>query len=446
VGRRRRRQRLPEEPVTATIESLSHEGRGIARIEGKTVFVDNALPGETVRMRYRSVGKRFDAGIAEAVIADPAPERVEPACAFYGLCGGCSLQHMAPEAQIRFKQQTLAEAFEHIGKVAPRHWLEPLTGPVWGYRQKARLGVRNVPKKGRVLVGFREKFSQYLADMRSCEVLDPRVGHRLEALSELIGSLEAKSRIAQIEVAIGDEQAALVFRNLDPLNEADQARLAAFGEQSGFQIWLQPGGPDTAQPLDPDVPPLEYALPEFNVRLRFRPTDFTQVNAEINRRMVGRALDLLAPEPGERVLELFCGLGNFSLPLARSGADIVAVEGEAGLVQRARENAERNGIDNVTFHVANLFEPDPDAPWLRGQHYDRILFDPPRSGAVEILPFVAATGARRLVYVSCNPATLARDAGILVHEHGYTLEQAGVMDMFPHTAHVESIALFTREG
>jgi len=446
VGRRRRRQRLPEEAVTVTIESLSHEGRGIARIDGKTVFVDNALPGEKVRMRYRSVGKRFDAGIAEAVIADPAPERVEPACAFYGLCGGCSLQHMAPEAQIRFKQQTLAEAFEHIGKVAPRHWLEPLIGPVWGYRQKARLGVRNVPKKGRVLVGFREKFSQYLADMRSCEVLDPRVGHRLEALSELIGSLEARSRIAQIEVAIGDEQAALVFRNLDPLCEADRARLAAFGEHNDFQIWLQPGGPDTARPLDPNVPLLEYALPEFDVRLRFRPTDFTQVNAEINRRMVGRAVEMLAPESGERVLELFCGLGNFSLPLARTGADIVAVEGEAGLVQRARENAERNGIDNVTFHIANLFEPDPDAPWLRGQHYDRVLFDPPRSGAVEILPFVAATGARRLVYVSCNPATLARDAGILVHEHGYTLEQAGVMDMFPHTAHVESIALFTREG
>lgn len=446
MGRRRRRPRLPEEPVVATIESLSHEGRGIARIEGKTVFVDNALPGETVRLRYRSMGKRFDAGIAEAILENPSPMRVTPACAFYGLCGGCSLQHMASDEQIRFKQQTLAEAFEHIGRVAPQAWLEPLTGPVWGYRQKARLGVRNVPKKGRVLVGFREKFSQYLADMRACEVLDPRVGHRLEALSELIGGLEAASRIAQIEVAIGDEAAALVFRNLDPLSEADVRRLAAFGEQSGFQIWLQPGGPDTAHPLDPDVPPLEYALPEFDVRLRFLPTDFTQVNAEINRRMVGRAVALLAPEQGERVLELFSGLGNFSLPLARTGAEIVTVEGEAGLVQRARENAERNGIDNVAFHVANLFEPDADASWLRGQRYDRVLIDPPRSGAVEILPFVANTGAKRIVYVSCNPATLARDAGILVHEHGYTLEQAGVMDMFPHTAHVESIALFTREG
>ncbi len=444
MGRRRRRQRLPQEPVVATIESLSHEGRGIARIEGKTVFVDNALPGETVRLRYRSVGKRFDAGIAEAILENPSADRVEPACAFYGLCGGCSLQHMDPAAQIRFKQQTLAESFTHIGKVEPREWLEPLTGPVWGYRQKARLGVRNVPKKGRVLVGFREKFSQYLADMRACEVLDPRVGHRLEALSDLVGSLEAASRIAQIEVAIGDEEAALVFRNLDPLSEADQEKLAAFGRQTGFQIWLQPGGPDTAQPLDPDLPPLEYALPAFDVRLRFLPTDFIQVNAAINRRMVERAVNLLAPAAGERVLELFCGLGNFSLPLARSGAEIVAVEGEAGLVQRARENAERNALTNVEFHVANLMEPDPDAPWLRGREYDKVLFDPPRSGAVEILPFVARTGARRIVYVSCNPATLARDAGLLVHEHGYTLETAGVMDMFPHTAHVESIALFTK--
>ncbi len=444
MGRRRRRQRLPQEPVVATIESLSHEGRGIARIEGKTVFVDNALPGETVRLRYRSVGKRFDAGIAEAILENPSADRVEPACAFYGLCGGCSLQHMDPAAQIRFKQQTLAESFTHIGKVEPREWLEPLTGPVWGYRQKARVGVRNVPKKGRVLVGFREKFSQYLADMRACEVLDPRVGHRLEALSDLVGSLEAASRIAQIEVAIGDEEAALVFRNLDPLSEADQEKLAAFGRQTGFQIWLQPGGPDTAQPLDPDLPPLEYALPAYDARLRFLPTDFTQVNAAINRRMVERAVNLLAPAAGERVLELFCGLGNFSLPLARSGAEIVAVEGEAGLVQRARENAERNALTNVEFHVANLMEPDPDAPWLRGREYDKVLFDPPRSGAVEILPFVARTGARRIVYVSCNPATLARDAGLLVHEHGYTLETAGVMDMFPHTAHVESIALFTK--
>ncbi len=446
MARRRRRPRLPEEPVVATIESLSHEGRGIARLEGKTVFVDNALPGETVRLRYRSVGKRFDAGIAEEVLENPSPMRVAPACAFYGLCGGCSLQHMAPDAQIRFKQQTLAESFEHIGKVTPQEWLEPLTGPVWGYRQKARLGVRNVPKKGRVLVGFREKFSQYLADMRSCEVLDPRVGHRLEALSDLIGSLEAASRIAQIEVAIGDEQAALVFRNLDPLGEADTAKLAAFGEQTGFQIWLQPGGPDTARPLRGDWPPLEYALPDFDVRLRFLPTDFTQVNSAINRRMVRQALDLLAPAAGERILELFCGLGNFSLPLARSGAEVTAVEGEAGLVQRARDNAASNALDNVEFHVANLMEPDPDAPWLRGRHYDKILFDPPRSGAVEILPFVANIGAKRIVYVSCNPATLARDAGILVHEHGYTLEKAGVMDMFPHTAHVESIALFMRDA
>ena len=399
MARRRRRSRLPAEPVVARIESLSHEGRGIARIEGKTVFVDNALPGETVRLRYRSVGKRFDAGIAEEVLENPSPLRVEPACEFYGLCGGCSLQHMAAEAQIRFKQETLAEAFEHVGRVTPDEWLEPLTGPVWGYRQKARLGVRNVPKKGRVLVGFREKFSQYLADMRACEVLDPRVGHRLEALSSLIGSLEAAGSIAQIEVAIGDEEAALVFRNLDPLCEADRAKLAAFGEQTGFQIWLQPGGPDTARPLRDDRPPLEYALPDFDVRLRFQPTDFTQVNSRINRRMVRRALALLAPQAGEPVLELFCGLGNFSLPLARSGDEVTAVEGEAGLVQRARENAERNALANVTFHVANLMEPDPDAPWLRGRQYERVLFDPPRSGAVEILPFVAATGARRIVYV-----------------------------------------------
>lgn len=438
-----RRKPLPPDPVRAVIESLTHEGRGVTRVEGKTVFVDGALAGEEVMFRYLRRRRSYDEGqVVEVVQA--APERVTPRCAHFGVCGGCSLQHLAPAAQIRTKQQVLLDDLTRLGRVAPERVLEPITGPVWEYRRRARLGVKYVRKKGRVLVGFRERGRPYLAELERCEVLDARVGPHLAALGELIQGLSAYERIAQIEVALGDTEGALVFRNLDPLSATDEAALKAFGQTHGLQIWIQPGGPQTATALWPEAPRLSYALPNHAAEIEFLPTDFTQVNADINRAMVDRALELLAPEPQERVLELFAGLGNFTIPLARQAGQVVAVEGEGGLVARARENAVRNEVTNIEHHVADLAAAVADLPWLRRQQYDAVLLDPPRTGAEAVLAPVARTGARRLVYVSCNPATLARDAGELVHAHGFSLRAAGVMDMFPHTAHVESIALFER--
>ncbi len=443
---RRRRKRLPEGSFEARIESLSHDGRGVAHLDGKAVFIDGALPGERVEFVYTWRRRSHDEGRVVRVL-EASPERVEPRCPHAGLCGGCSLQHMAPDAQIEAKQQTLLENFERLGRVVPERVIPPLQGPVWGYRRKARLGVRHVPKKGRVLVGFREKRDRRIADLSRCEVLDPAVGERIEALSALIGELSIIDAVPQIEVAVGDEDAALVFRVLAPPSEADRERLAAFGRETGLRILLQPGGPETVAPLWPETgPELTYRLPEAgDLAFRFLPTDFTQVNAAVNRAMVQQALSLLELESNARVLDLFCGLGNFTLPIARRAREVVGVEGEAGLVERARANAAHNGIDNVTFHVANLMDETvlEQAPWLR-ESFDRVLLDPPRSGAKEIVPRLGGLGAERILYVSCHPATLARDAGILVHELGYRLEAAGVMDMFPHTAHVESMALFVR--
>ena len=440
----KRRQRRPsQEPFDVSIESLSHEGRGIAHVDGKAVFVDFALPGERVRARYTRTHRRFDEATTLTVL-EPSAERVEPRCPHFGVCGGCSMQHLPAESQIRFKQDLLMEQLQRIGNVSPDEILPPLTGPAWGYRRKARLAVKNVPRKGRVLVGFREKYSPFVADMTECHVLDPRVGTALPAISGLIGSLDIADRIPQIEVAIGDDRVALVFRNLRDFTPGDREKLAAFGAARDFEIHEQPGNESTVAPIWPALSvPLAYALEESDVELRFRPTDFTQVNAEINRRMVPRALDLLALEPDDRVLDLFCGLGNFTLPLARRAGGVVGVEGSTDLVERAVENARRNGIDNAEFFVADLFKPVGDLPWA-GRGFDKVLLDPPRSGAMEILPQVAAFAPRRIVYVSCGPATLARDAGLLVSQYGYRLSTAGVMDMFPHTAHVESIALFER--
>lgn len=442
MARRRRRPKLPTEPVRATIEDLSHDGRGVTHIDGKTVFVEGALKGEEVSFLYAEKKRSYDVGVAQT-IHKAAPERVEPKCAVFGTCGGCALQHMQAEAQILAKQEVLLENFERIGKVTPAEVLPPLTGPHWGYRRKARMGVRNVPKKGRVLIGFREKRAPYVVDMHRCEVLHPSVGEHLDELSEMIGSLEACSRIAQIEVAVDDSQTALVFRNLDPLSEADESNMVAFAQAHDMHFFLQPGGPDTVTPLWPEQTQLSYALPEFEVKFNFTPTGFTQVNTDINRKMVPYAIDMLEVGKNERVLDLFCGIGNFTLPLARRAKEVVGVEGLDILVQRARENAELNAIDNVEFHVADLAKEVELLPWW-SQGFDKVLLDPARDGAMEAIPHIAKLGVKRIVYVSCNPATLARDAGLLVNEHGYTLEKAGVMDMFPHTAHVESIALFTK--
>ena len=440
MGKRRRRPRIPQEAIEVQVESLSHEGRGIARVDGKTVFVHGALPGESVRMRYTRVHRRFDEGRVESVL-QAAPERVEPRCPHFGVCGGCSLQHMPPEAQIAFKQDVLLEQFHHVGDVAPARVLEPLTGPVWGYRRKARLAVKDVPGKGRVLVGFREKHSPYVADMDTCHVLEPRVAARLSDLSDLVGRLSCSNRLPQIEVAVGEGVVALVFRNLLPFTDDDYSALADFGKTHDFAIYEQPGNEDTVRPIWPMDPRLAYRPAPGEPEILFQPTDFTQVNHEINAAMVQRALEYLQPGPEHRILDLFCGLGNFSLPLARRAGEVIGVEGDERLVVRARENAQRSGLGNAVFHAADLADDSLELPWL-SDSFDSILLDPPRSGAAEVMGRLGQLRAPTILYISCNPATLARDAGTLVHGHGYRLEAAGVMDMFPHTAHVESMALF----
>ncbi len=443
MARRRRRKELPKDPVRVTIESLSHDGRGIARVDEKTVFVEGALTGEEVSFIYAEKKKTYDVGVVQE-IHTASPLRVEPKCAVFGLCGGCALQHMDAEQQILAKQQVLLDNLERIGKVMPKEILPPLTGPHWGYRRKARMGVKDVEAKGRVLIGFREKRSPYIANMLRCEVLHPSVGEHLEELSALIGSLKASNRIAQIEVAVDDTQTALVFRNLDPLCDEDKAKLIAHAKEHDLRFFLQPGGPDSVEPLWPEQIQLSYALPEFDVKFNFTPVGFTQVNTDINRKMVPYAIELLEVKEDERVLDLFCGIGNFTLPLARRAKQVVGVEGLDILVQRAKENAVLNDITNVEFHVADLAKEVEALPWW-SQGFDKVLLDPARDGAMEAIPHIAKLGVKRIVYVSCNPSTLARDAGLLVNEHGYTLEKAGAMDMFPHTAHMESIALFTKK-
>jgi len=368
---------------------------------------------------------------------------VMPRCAHFGTCGGCTLQHLDPAAQIRAKQKVLADNFERLGKVAPGEWLAPLVADAWGYRRRARLGVKWVRKKQKMLVGFRERHAPYIADLESCAVLDESIGHLLRPLADLVASLSIPERIPQFEVSVGDNATAIVVRHLDPLSPEDRLKLAAFGERHKVQFHLQPGGADSIAPLEENTAPLQYEIPAHNVRLEFQPSDFIQVNRNINNAMIDHALALLDLDGTQRVLDLFCGLGNFTLPVARHAAQVTGVEGDAGLVRHARENAARNGIDNAQFFTANLFEAFDGVAWTQ-QRFDRVLLDPPRAGAELACREMQRFAPQKIVYVSCHPGTLARDAGILVHEHGYRLEKAGVMDMFPHTAHVESIALFTR--
>ena len=440
---RRRRKVLPPDPIELQIHALSHDGRGVARnAEGKTVFVYGALAGETVMARLTQSRKGHDEADAVEVLS-ASPDRVEPRCPHFGVCGGCSLQHLAPTAQVAAKQQALLDALKHIGKVSPDTVLDPLVNASpWGYRRKARLGAKYVAKKGKVLVGFRERGTPYVTDLGECHVLHPKIAELLLPLQQLIDGLSIRDRVPQIEVAMDDSQLVLIFRVMEALTATDHDALADFGRQHALFVYLQTGGPDTIAPLG-ETAELAYVLPAFDLTLRFLPSDFTQVNTDINRQMVSRALDLLEVGPDEQVLDLFCGVGNFTLPLAKRARRVVGVEGDAGLVERARANAELNGLDNVGFHVANLYEDLERPPWL-GEHYDKVLLDPPRSGALEVLEHLPKLGAKRLVYVSCYPGTLARDAGELVHKLGYRLLAAGVMDMFPHTAHVESIALFER--
>lgn len=439
---RRRRQPLPAEPIEARIESLTHEGRGLAHVDGKAVFVHGALPGERVRFKLTNRQRNYDEGAVVDVL-EPSPLRVEPGCAHFGLCGGCSLQHMEPAAQIAEKQRTLMDVLARIGKVSPERELAPLAAGHWGYRRKARLGVRWVQKKGRVLVGFRERGSSFIADLTRCAVLTPEVGDKLPAIAELIQSLSIRERLPQIEVAQGDGPVVLVLRVLDPPSDADIGAMQAFADEHRLHLYLQPGGVETIEPLPGQGIDLRFELPDFGVHLDFGPSDFTQVNLELNRLMVAQALDLLAAQPEDDVIDLFCGLGNFTLPLARRARSVLGVEGDAGLVARARDNARANAITNARFETGDLYGELGEVPWRR-ERFTKALLDPPRSGALEVLELLPELGVERLVYVSCYPSTLARDADRLVNGLGYRLRAAGAMDMFPHTAHVESMALFER--
>jgi 23S rRNA (uracil1939-C5)-methyltransferase len=437
----RKKRRGPE---TAVIGGVTHDGRGIADTDGKKVFIAGALEGETVTYQRRKFRRNFDeAELLE--VHESSSDRIEAKCEAFGRCGGCSLQHITPEHQRAIKAQTLRDNLERIGRVTPETWLEPMTGPVWNYRRRARLAVKDVYGKGRTLVGFRERHAPYITDMQRCEVLAQPVDGMIADLSEMIGSLSIKARLPQIEVAVAENAIALVFRVLDPPTEADNGLLRQFGETHDLRIYLQTGGLDTVALFYPDAvdDPLYYTLPEFDIRVDFEPIDFVQVNSDINRRMVHFATEQLGVGPGDRVLDLFCGIGNFSLALARQAGTVVGVEGEASLTQRAAMNADSNGLDNVSFRVADLSKIDGTENWVK-EGWDRMLLDPARSGAAEVVTRMHLFGPERIVYVSCHPGTLARDAETLVHEQGYQLESAGIIDMFPHTAHVESIAIFKK--
>jgi 23S rRNA (uracil1939-C5)-methyltransferase len=431
---------------TGVVADLTHDAEGVVRgseATGKTVFVAGALPGE--RISFRRVGFHRSHDEAQLVeVLEPSPQRVAPRCAHFGVCGGCALQHLDPAAQLATKQKELADNLARIGEVAPERWLPPLLGPVWNYRRRARLSSRYVGKKGRSLVGFREKQGKYVADVSRCEVLAEPVASLVGTLAELLTGMQRRESIPQVEVALSDGERVLVLRVLDPLPDSDLEALRSFEQRHGLRLLLQPGGLHTVQPLTPGPVDLHYRLEAFDLRLDFGPTDFVQVNGAINQAMVARAIELLEVQPTDRVLDLYCGLGNFTLPLARRAASVVGVEGEAGLIERARANAARNGIGNATFHVADLsVEPDRGLPWVRGG-YDKVLLDPPRAGAREVLSAVAHIAPRRVVYISCHTGSLARDLGILTRDHGYRLRAAGVLDMFPHTTHVESMAVLER--
>lgn len=426
----------------ALIESVSHEGRGVARVENKAVFIDGGLPGETVSFHYIRRRRHYDEGALDEV-REPSPLRIDPRCSHFPMCGGCRLQYLNDSGQIDTKQSLLLEALARIGGVTPEHVLPPVTGNPWGYRRKARIGVRYVVKQGRLLVGFRERQGKYLADLSRCEVLHPAIGLRLQALRGLIAGLSAYRHIPQVEVAVGDTRPALVFRHLQPLDEYDREKLRRFGRWYSICIYLQPGGPGTVAQLWPGDAQLSYRLPDQDIDIVFSPTDFIQVNGPVNRKLVRLVLELLDPRPDERALELFCGLGNFTLPMARKFAYVTGVEGDGDLVQRARDNAARNAVVNADFYVWNLEREMRDQPWWRDD-VNKVLLDPPRTGAEAAVAALAGINPARIVYVSCNPSTLARDARVLVRDHGYRLHRVAAVDMFPHTAHIEAVALFDR--
>jgi 23S rRNA (uracil1939-C5)-methyltransferase len=484
-------QQQPEE--VGVVAGMTHEGEGVVR-EGKTAFVAGALAGERIRFRRVRRHKQHDDGALLEVL-EPARDRVVPRCPHFGLCGGCALQHLDPASQIAGKQRELQENIERIAKVTPDEWLEPMRGPEWNYRRRARLGVKYVAKKGRVLVGFRERLAPYVAELRQCEVLSEPTGRLITPLADMIMTLSIRERLPQIEVAIADNAVALVMRVMEPPSESDLETLRAFEREHGLRLYLQPKGLDSVRRLEagadsgvaggeeghasmdgsppgsparatdsppsdrlvrPGEAPLHYKLPAFDLTLNFNPTDFIQVNGTMNAALVSRAIELLRPEPGGRVLDLYCGLGNFTLALARAvgpRGQVVGVEGDRELVRRGGENARLNGISNAEFHMADLMQPLPSgatwsSPAPAGAHsrFPHVLLDPPRAGAREMLPTVARLAPKRVLYISCHPGSLARDIGLMVHEHGFRLRAAGVLDMFPHTTHVESLAVLEPAG
>ena len=442
---RRRQRKLIEQPISLTIEDLSHDGRGIARMDGKVMFVNGALPGEEVVVKHTGGNKNFEEGITTEVIT-PSADRIEPECQFYHLCNGCSMMHLHPDKQIEFKQNTLKQNLLKMAKIQPQNWMSPLTDSSWHYRRRARLSVRWVIAKDKVLVGFREKNGRYVAEMDECKILQKPLDQLLQPIAEMIEKLDIKQHIAQVEASIADNDVALIFRHLKPIGIKDRSVFLNFSSNHKVRVFLQSKGPKTIIELtdNPENPePLFFEIPEYKIKMEFLPSDFIQVNKRMNEKMIAQALSLLEISENDVILDLFCGLGNFTLPLATKVKQVVGVEGEKSLVERAEHNSKINNLQNIEFHVADLRLNHESSDWFQ-KEYTKVLIDPPRSGAFEILPLIARTKADTLLYVSCHPASLARDTDYLVNELGFKLISAGVMDMFPHTSHVESMALFKR--
>jgi len=438
----RRNKKLSDLPFEVEVHTLDAKGMGITVHEGKTLRVYDALPGERISARY--LFGRSQRGKAEALeVLTHSPDRVQARCPHFGICGGCSLQHMSMEAQLARKQEALLAHLQQSGNVKADQIYPVLQGPKWNYRRKARLSVRDVAAKNRVLVGFRERNGRFVADMGECHVLRKEIAQMLPVLSELLGELEVRSVVPQIEAACGDDQFALIIRHLEALSDNDQQRMLVFARQHNIALYLQSKGPDTVRLLDGLEAKLEYGIPALGLRFAFEPLDFLQVNSELNQDMVLRAMELLDPRADDKILDLFCGLGNFTLALATKAGHVTGIEGSEEMVRRAGANARLNKLDNMDFHAVDLYQPGEVQPWPEGD-YTKILLDPPRSGALELLPWIAASKVNRVLYISCNPETLARDAGVLVNEHGFELKGAGIMNMFPHTPHSEAIALFDR--
>lgn len=440
---KRRRQRIDQTEYTATIETLSHDGRGIARIDGKATFLFNGLPGETVQFRYTKKRGQYDEGTVTAVLT-PAPDRQTPACAHFGVCGGCSLQHIDNAKQLSLKTAAVMELLTQQG-VSPQHTLPPLKSPSWGYRRKARLGAKYILKKDTPVVGFRERGASLIANINHCKILDPRVGEKIETLKDWLASLDARTTIPQIEMAATEETVALIIRHLAPLSETDLEKIRALGHAEQFHIYLQPAGIDSITRFYPDTEStlLQYRLPAYALTLQFHPSQFTQINETINQAMIQQALQLMDIQADDQVLDLFCGIGNFSLPIAQTAKTVTGVEGDATAVQRAIENAKLNKLNNTHFYTANLFEDCTHQPFMQ-RTYSKVLLDPPRSGAEAILASAGSWQAKSIIYVSCSPATFARDAAIL-EKQGYRLESLGMMDMFPHTKHIELMGRFIHD-